>query len=346
MPTLNKAKKETQTILRWTGILLFIIFLFLLGIRSLTFIKDLFVPPPPPTASFGKLLPIPFPVKQKEAITYTLNTLTGFLPNFSDRAIVYKINPDQPTLLGLDKTREKVSNVDFTSQETQIAQDVYRWTDPGSDLQRRITINIFSSDFTVSSLFLTTPFLQTLTSSSEKDNAIDTAKSFLEDMSLFTEDLDEDKTKTSLYAVEAGILVPTSKIAGAKIIRVNFFQKDIDGLPIYYDKGVASTIDLFIGKTSNGLKVISAAYFHKNTSNESSTYAIKSAATAFDELKQGKGFVASKSIDVVEVAIKKVSLGYYAGELEQEFLMPVVIFEGDNDFVAYVSAVRDEWINN
>ena len=35
----------------------------------------------------------------------------------------------------------------------------------------------------------------------------------------------------------------------------------------------------------------------------------------------------------------------YLENKEQNFLMPVVVFEGDNGFIAYVSAVTDEWIN-
>ena len=346
MPTLNKTKKETKIILKWGGISLIVIFLFLTAIRFATFIKERLAPPPPPQAYFGKLNPIPFPNQQKENIIYTLNTLSGFLPNFSDRSKVYKITADQPTLLGLPKTREKAGSVGFTSGETQIAQDVYQWTDQESNLQRRITINIFSSDFTVSSSFLTNPSLQTLTNSHDKDNAIETAKSFLKDMSLFPEDIDENKTKTSLYLVAGDTLIPTPRISNTKIVRVDFFQKDVDNLPIYYEKGITSTIDLLVGKEGRELKVVNATYFHKNISENSSTYAIKSASQAFAQLKQGKGHVASKAVDVVEVTIKKVFLGYYMGEEEQEFLMPVVVFEGDNDFVAYISAVRDEWINN
>lgn len=346
MPTLNKAKKETQTILKWGGISVLIIFLFLIGMRGATFVKDILTPPSPPQASFGKLSPIPFPNQQKENITYTLDTLTGFLPNFSDRAKVYKIAPDQPTLLGLPKTREKVTQVGFKSQETQIAEDVYQWTYQDPSSQRRITINIFSSDFTLSSVFLTNPSLQTLTSSRQKDDAIEIARSFLVDMSLFPEDIDENKTKTSAYLVENNTLIPTSRISGAKIVRVDFFQKDLEKMPIYYEKGVGSTINFLVGKENNEQQVVEARYFHKNISQESSTYAIKSASAAFSELKQGMAFVASKTAGIVEVSIKKVFLGYYIGELGQEFLMPVVVFEGDNDFVAYISAVRDEWINN
>lgn len=346
MPTLNKAKKQTQAIFKWTGILVLIFFLFLIGARGVTFIKDLLTPPAPPQVLFGKLSPILFPNQQKENIIYTLNTLSGFLPNFSDRARVYKITTDQPTLLSLANTQEKAASVDFVSRETQITKDVYQWTDSDSNLQRKITINIFSSDFTVSSSFLTNPSLQKLTSSDKEDNAIETAKSFLTDMSLFPADIDENKTKTSLHSIAGATLIPTTKISNAQIVRVDFFQKDVDDLPLYYEKGMTSTIDLLVGKENGQLKIVNASYFHKNISEDSSTYAIKSALEAFIELKEGKGYVASKTAGIVEVVIKKVFLGYYVGEEEQEFLMPIVVFEGDDDFIAYISAVRDEWIDN
>lgn len=346
MPTLNKTKKETKIILKWGGIFLSIILLFLISGRFAEIIKENLTPPPPPDASFGKLPSIPFPNQQKENITYSIDTLSGFLPNFSDRTKVYKINVGQPTLLALDKTREKVAQVGFTSKGTPITKDVYQWIDQSSIIQRRITINIFSQDFTLSSPYLIIPSLQFFENSNEQDSAIETAKTFLSDMMLFPHDLDEEKTKTILYSIEDNTLIPASKISNSKIIRVDFFQKDIDNLPIYYEKGITSTIDLLIGKENNRPKVLDARYFYKNISQISSIYAIKSASVAFAELKQGKGYIASKSHNSVEVTIKKVLLGYYIGEGQQEFLMPIVIFIGENDFVAYISAVKDEWISN
>ena len=344
MPSLNKAKTQTKTILKWVGISIGIIFIFLMGVRLIEFVREILTPPAPPTASFGKLPSIPFPNQKKENITYTLNTLTGFLPNFSDRAKVYKITQSQPTLLALDKTREKVGKIGFTSNETRIAEDIYQWADQES-LQRRITVNIFSSDFTLSSLYLATPTLQTF-DLGEKDSAISIAKSFLSNMLEFPEDIDDEKTKTIAYSIEKGALNPTSRFSDAKIIKVDFFQKDLDSLPIYYEKGVSSTMNFLVGKIGNDLKVVDGRYLHSDISKESSTYAIKSASQAFSQLKEGKGYIASKDPSAVEITIKKVFLSYYMGEEKQNFLMPVVVFEGDNDFIAYVSAIRDEWMSN
>lgn len=346
MPTLNRTKKETQIIFKWGGISLVIILLFFAGIRFLTFVKDLFTPPPPPQASFGKLPVITFPNQVKENISYSLDTLTGFLPNFSDRAKVYKIISDPPTLLGLDKAREKVAKIDFTSLGTQISEDTYQWIDQSSLLERRITMNIFSSDFTLSSPYLIAQSLQVLSSSDEKNQAPEIAKSFLNDMSLFPQDVDESKTKITSYSIGNSTLIPTSKISNTKIVRVDFFQKDLDNLPIYYDKGISSTIDFLIGKVNAELRVVGTRFFHKNISKITSTYAIKTAQEAYSELQKGKAYIAYKPADTVEFTIKKVFMGYYIGADQQEFLMPIIVFQGSNDFIAYVSAVKDEWISN
>lgn len=346
MLTLNKTKKETQIILKWGGIAIGIIFLFFVGIKFLTFVKDLFTPPPPPETAFGKLPAIPFPNQIKENIAYSLDTLTGFLPNFSDRATVYKIISDPPTLLGLNKTLEKVSEIGFKSNGTQIAEDTYQWIDQTASLQRKITMNIFSSDFSLSSPYLITPSLEKFSGTDEKNRATDVAKSFLAKMSLFPEDIDENKTKTTLYTIEDAILIPATKISNTKIIGVDFFQKDLNNFPIYYDRGISSTIDFLIGKENSELKVVSARFFHKKISKTASTYAIKTAQAAYSELQKGKAYIAYKPANTVEFKIKKVFLGYYMGEDQQEFLMPIVVLEGSNDFVAYVSAVRDEWISN
>lgn len=346
MPTLNTTKQEAQLIFKWGGVSLVIIFLFFMGIKFISFVKDLFTPPPPPTSTFGKLPAIPFPNQTKENLSYTLDTLSGFLPAFPDRAIVYKTTSEPPTLLGLDKSHEKVSAIGFTSNGTQVAEDTYQWIDQGQSLQRTITMNIFSSDFTISSPYLVTSTMQPFSGAEEISSAIDVAKSLLSDMSLYPQDINEAKTKTTQYSIYNTTLIPTAKISDTRIVKVDFFQNNIAQLPIYYDRGISSTIDFLIGKENNQLKVVSARFFHKHISKTSSTYAIKTAAQAYSELRKGNAYIAYKPANTVEFTIKKVFLGYYIGEAQQNFLMPVVVFEGNDGFTAYISAIRDEWISN
>lgn len=352
MATLNVVKKETKIVLKWSGIFFLTIFLLFIGVRLLPLVINFFIPPPPPEAAFGKLPPILFSNQKKENISYSLDILTSFLPNFSDRAKVYKITPEPPMLEGLEKTRQKVSEIGFKSDGVQIAEDTFQWVDQPKPsektktLQRTIVMNIFSSDFTLSSPYLVTPSLQVFSGINEVNQTIKTAKSFLSDMALLPQDIDESKTKTTLYSILESTLVPTTKISDAKIVKVDFFQKDLDRLPIYYDQGISSTVNFLVGKEKDILEVVSGRFFHKNISETSSTYAIKTASEAYSELQQGKTYIASKPTGMVEFTIKKVFLGYYMGANQQEYLMPVVVFEGSNDFIAYVSAIKDEWISN
>ena len=248
MPTLNKTKEETLIILKWTGIALGILLVFFLAIKFLTFAKDLFTPAPPPSASFDKLPPIPFPSQTKENISYSLDTLTGFLPNFSDRAKVYKITAEAPTLLGLDKTRKKVSAIGFNSDGTQLSEDTYQWVNQGQSLQRMITMNIFSSDFTLSSSYLVAQSSLTFSGQDEVDSSPKVAKDLLSKMSIVPQDIDEEKTKITTYSIKEGTLAQTSKISDTKVVKVDFFQKNQDKLPIYYNPGTSSTMTFLIGK--------------------------------------------------------------------------------------------------
>ena len=305
--------------------------------------KGLYTPPVPPTAGFGKLPSIAFPNQAKENITYSINTLTGYLPTFSDRAKIYRITTNPPTLLGLDSSQKKVAGIGFSSQGFPISESTYRWVDKNS--QKIITMNIYSSNFTFSYPYLTVP-LQTF-SDQEKDKTVDKAESFLSAMSiLFPTDIDDSKTTTSLYSIETGALVPVDNISDTKIVAVDFFQKDVDSLPIYYEKGTSSTIDFLVGKENDSLEVVNATFLYKNISKVFSTYAIKTAQQAYSELQSGQAFIVNKDPNISEITIKNVSLGYYIGEADQNFLMPIVVFEGSNNFLAYVSAVRDEWIGN
>ena len=69
---------------------------------------------------------------------------------------------------------------------------------------------------------------------------------------------------------------------------------------------------------------------------------------AFSELQEGKAFIPSNSnnANISNISIRNVLLGYYMGENRQDYLLPIVVFEGDNNFIAYVSAVKDEWIGD
>ncbi|HXS15508.1 MAG TPA: hypothetical protein VN711_05225, partial [Candidatus Saccharimonadales bacterium] len=129
------------------------------------------------------------------------------------------------------------------------------------------------------------------------------------------------------------------------IIRVDFFPKTVGTLQIYTPDPTKSLIyALVASSTTTDPEIVAAQLIHKDISGEKATYPIKTAQQALDDLKNGKGYIASYDSTNPQINITDVSLGYYEDSTPQNYLMPIIIFQGDHGFVAYVSALNGDWI--
>jgi hypothetical protein len=62
------------------------------------------------------------------------------------------------------------------------------------------------------------------------------------------------------------------------------------------------------------------------------------------DLKSGNYWTA-KDITDSNVTIRKMYLAYYEPTTLTNYLQPIFVFEGDNNFVAYVSAVTSKYVS-
>ena len=347
MLTLSQATSETRAILKWGGVVILLLFFAVVLFRLGSYFKDKFfpTPPPPPTVTFGKLPAIVFPNNSSDKnFSYSLDTVSGTLPLFPDRLKVYKMASNPPDLLALQKAKSKVGAVGFTSNELPVSNQVYQWNDNGP-LNRTITMNIFSSDFSLSSSFISDPIVQSAGNLPDPNGAINVAQTFLSTMDSLPDDIDNSKTQTFLFSINNNTLTSATSISNAQVIEVDLFQKDVDKLPIFYPKAVNSTMTLLIVAGQDQPQVAQINYYHQSISKNNSTYPVKTAQEAFNELKQGKGYIASYFGTSDYISIKNISLGYYIGDKKQDYLMPIAVFEGNDGFFAYVPLLNDEWIN-
>ena len=101
---------------------------------------------------------------------------------------------------------------------------------------------------------------------------------------------------------------------------------------------------------SSGPKQVIAGEYHYFPVDEGkfSTYPIKTSQIAWDELSAGGAFVASPggNSEGGAVTLRRVYLAYYDAGGYTEFFQPIVVFEGDNGFVAYVPAVTADYIGD
>jgi len=347
MLTLAQASAITKTFIKWTVGVIGAILLILIAFRAGKIIKEIVspTPPPPPTVAFGKLPKIQFPEKKITGqFTYTVDTLTGVLPVFPDRAKVFKMVPDRPDLLATQKAKDKVAKAGFKTNGILVSENTYEWIsdDP---LAKKLVFNTLTSNFTLTSSFLTDPAILSAINLPDKEKAISIAQSFLTSMSLLPLDLDPQKTKVTFLSIKNGVLVPSTSYSETQILRVDLFQKDIEKMPIYYPNPTVSNISLLIGGGKDEPQIVQVNYNYQGITEENATYPIKTAQEAYSELEKGMAYIAS-DVKPGPISINNVFLAYYIGENRQEYLLPIVVFEGKNNFIAYVSAVKNGWISN
>ncbi len=299
-------------------------------------------PPPPPTMGYGILPRINFPDKPAN-LRYTLQTASGSLPNFPDRINVYQVISNRPNLLALDEARAKAAAMGFSGPAEKRSDLLYLWerTEPVSG---KLNMYIYQGNFVMSMDWFEDPaylFEQKLPS---EDNAIRNVKIFLDRAGLMPSDLKSGPAEVDYLRARGTSLIPAVSLSEADFLEINFFRSPIDenykSMTANPDQGLVRAV-LGGGNVATGLVNLEYNYFPINY-DQAETYPLKPASVAWEELLAGGGYVARVKIDVTDVIVRRVELGYYDSYSPQEYLQPVYIFSGDDSFVGYVPALSDQ----
>lgn len=353
MATLHQVTGLTRKVLLVAvGAVMLILFLrILLGIGSAIKERISPTPPPAPTVLFGALPPIGFAASKEDLpsdISFSVNTIDGALPSFPDQAKVYKLTENRASLISLQQARDTVKMIGFSSNEKAVTQTLYSWEDP-SEQGRTITFDIVDKNFTLASDFYHQREILLAQNLPDSEEAKSQVVSFLTKMGLLPVNLDIPNSKISFFTIEGTSLFKTTSLSNAQVVRVDLFEKPIENMPIFFPAFVESPMYVLIGSKGNFQREIIEAHFSYKPIDEKdfSTYPIKTVDEAFEQLKEGKAYIARLGPVGTEevIGIHSVMPGYYRGDLQSSYLMPIFVFEGNNDFVAYISATEDSWIN-
>ncbi|MBI2036018.1 hypothetical protein HYT17_00055 [Candidatus Microgenomates bacterium] len=347
MATLSQTTKTTKSILKWAVILFaaFLVFrLILFPLGRFLFLSIFPSQPPAPTVAFGKLPKIPFPPGQKlETATFEIKTTTGALPSVPTTINVYAVAKPRAIFSSLDLAKQKVKSIGFASEEIPLSKTLYQWRDPQEE-GKQITLNTVTQEFTLITK-LASSSAEIANIPPQKEEAIAIAKDFLARMELLPKDLDEEKTKITLLRIRNNALVAASSLSQSDFVQVDFYRKTQAEIPIVYPKADQSLISFLIkADRASDKQVVKAQYSYKEINQESfSTYPVKTAQEAFDDLKTGKAYIVKKQRALPVIAIQKVYLSYWENNDELNFFLPVFVFEGEGDFLAFVSALKESW---
>jgi hypothetical protein len=332
MSTLSEITYTTRKILKIlsfaTLLLLGVFILYKIGnIIRMTYFPP---PPPPPNEGFGKL-PKPDFIVTSEKLNYTLNTKTGFLPDFGTRVEVYKIKKRNPELFSLIIARNNLAKVGFVKNEEKINDILYQWST--QDESVNIKYNILSRNFAIEPV-ASSGAVQRGWSTDPKDTVFGFLKTIEADLS----DIDTEKTRVLYLKTDADTqdFIPARQ-NDSNFAAVSLFQKQINNLDIVYPYYSESTMR-FLVKNGDKPQIVQANFVHQvPDENYHSSYGLISTQEAFENLKNGNAQIFNKG-KKTNIEITDIKLSYYLSEKEQDYLLPVFEFLG-RDFRAFVVAL-------
>jgi hypothetical protein len=325
----------------------FLIFLIVgrivLGI-GLGIYRTIFPPAaPPPTVSFGKLPKLPFPEKTTPNFSYTLETTEGGLPKLPTQAKVFFAPKLSPNLLSLDLTKEKAGSLGFEAEPIKVSETIYRFSHKNSPAT--LEVNIITGVFSISyDLGADSSPLQRRPPVAEV--AASQVRSYLSSSNSLPEDL-IGPTNNNYLKLSEGKFVSALSLSEANLVKVNLFRKNYDDLPSLTPDPNESNVWFIISGALEREKQIIAGQYHYFPVDEGkySTYPIKTAQAAWDELNSNKAFIATPGVNKEgdNVKIRKIYLAYYDAGQPADFYQPIFVFEGDRGFIAYTSAVTSDY---
>lgn len=345
MSSLTQVSILSRKIIRYsiyTAILIVIVrYSYLIGVKI--YRKYFPEPPPPPTLTFGKLSSIPFPEKEVPTdLVFTLQTVDGKLPKLPKQQSVYFMPKSISTIKSLDSAKQKAVSLGFNPNGTELVETVYLFkhnTSPAT-LSLNIVTGIFSIGYDLNSK-------PSVLESPPPEPAVATslAKTFLTRAKSLPGDLTGAVTNEYLK-IQDGKLVTANSLSDANITKINLYRKNYNELPnVTSVANQANIWFMFTGARDPGDQVYAAEYHYFTVDeNKSGTYPIKTTETAWEELKSGKAYFANvDEKSKGNIVVRKVYLAYYDPDQYTEYYQPVVVFEGDDNFVAYVPAVSSDY---
>lgn len=360
MWTLSDAIATTKSVLKWGGVGVIGVIILILIVKVILGILAANTPPPlPPNyEAFGKLPQLVFPPNATNSqLSYTINTNTGTDETdqpATSSAVVYRLSPQLPNLQALAYASAGAALVGFTSPPSRESSTTYLWQKV-SPLLKTLSYNIRTNSFDISSNYMQNSSI--INGAISKDDAITFAKTFfVTNLSGLPDDIETASTSATLYQIQNNNLIENDSQTTSQIARVDFYQKDIPvgntSYHIYYPDYPFSTMSIFVGsgqeiqdQNVNG-QVVQAHFVHTSIGSDFGTYPIISAKQAYSELTSGQAYIASYDPNIGQaVEITDISLGYYLGDTNQTYLMPVYVYKGNGNFAAYVPAVTDGMIS-
>lgn len=298
---------------------------------SVTYINQIFGPVPPPEVAEST---------SSAGYKFTLDTIEGVPVTATGSAAVYFL-PEAPTRFGY---REKIYLMAKTfGFDTQIVS--HRLEGKGAtfeDGSAELTIDIGNFNFRyVNNIEISS--LVTGSVNLSKTEILNKATDFLRSTGRYPDELARGTTNVIYLKFDpvARDFVNVERVYEASAVEIDFYRPTINDLstvtPRFFNSQNFVVMDFKNGEP----RIIRAQIsFFEKSEEQFGVYPLKSGEVAWQELLAGKGVIVAGRRGVKNVTIKKMFVSYLDPNEYQSYLQPVYVFLGEEDFVAYVAAIK------
>lgn len=216
------------------------------------------------------------------------------------------------------------------------------------DGKRKFRIDITNFNFKYDQDITSSPELFVRNGTPNKEDAQNRAVDFLKSFDRYPDDLAKGRMNVIFlqYDKVSSKTAVLEDSVGANMVEVDFYRADVDSFPIVSNTYFNSPNYVTMVESNGNYEVVSARInIFEKSQEQYGVYPVLDGHSAFEKLATGSGYIVSGAqIPKKEIAIKRMFLGYYDPEVYQDYLQPVYVFLGDDNFVAYVPAVTDRWL--
>lgn len=298
---------------------------------------------------------LPFPSFEgalaPEQYRFTLDTIDGNYPNTTASANVYFIPEPKSTLAYLTKIDSLAQSFDFDTSIYKPQTLNEQWV-KYEDESRILEANIKNYHFKY--YYKSVPELQEIIEATPEAKFtllerefIETARMALSNRGAYPAHLAAGTTNTvyQRYDLSQKDFIAIKSGEFPQAVRIDFFRQD-ETLDILTPKYFDSQNYIILAPLNRYPQIVAAQYasFEKLAS-EPGTYPLITSKEAFKKLTQGEATTITVDPDATSrIKIKNIFLGYYDPESYQPYLQPVFVFLGDHNFVAYLPAIKAEYL--
>ncbi len=311
------------------------------------------IPLYPPQVEFGKL---PTPVfthiaTSSSGLKFKLENVEGLpIKTATSASRVYNMPKKLPSLLAAQKAHNFAVKLGFTDKETPLTSTYYRYIDP-EDKFRTLEIDINNLNFKLQYDYETNPStVFTGETVQSKEQALSEVKDFILFSGIFDGSILNGNITTAnlFYDPQTKTASVASSLSNTNLMRINYFRKDLDNkkiLPPAFNENY--NFALFTPADKPNKRILRLNYtFWPIAFDNFGTYPVRSSEMAWQDLVDGYAFVVNLGNNNIEneIKIRNIYLAYYDSEDQQSYLQPIYVFEGNNDFVAYLPAIASDWL--